>query len=40
MKEVERDNNIRYVKEEKEREEERTDIRRERDSRINVLSKT
>jgi hypothetical protein len=40
MKAGERDNNTCYVREEKEREKEGTDIRRERDSRINVLSKT
>lgn len=38
MCEGERDNNTCYVKDEKERD--RTDIRRERDSRTNVLSKT
>jgi hypothetical protein len=39
MKEEERDNNTCYVREEKERDKEGTDIRRERDSRVNVLSK-
>jgi hypothetical protein len=40
MKEGERDNNTCYVKKKKEKEKEGTDIRWERDSRINVLSKT
>ena len=40
MKEQERDNNTCYVREEKEKEKEGTDIMREQDSSINVLSKT